>query len=280
MTGYLDSAARNLGMTEQPEHDERYRICEEYMEVMYKLWESSWRDDAVVLDRKAGIYTHPDRVREINHQGKYFNVPGPHFCAPSPQRTPLILQAGTSRAGMAFAARHAEAIFVSSHIPSACAKAVAQIRQQAKEFGRDPQSIKFLAKVCPVLGRTQAEAEAKYDDFIRHGDIEGALALFGGWTGYDMAKYGDDEELRVVETNAIRSYIEGLGKHAPKIGKWTKRTLAEYIIVGGLGGTIVGSPEHVADELERWVEEADVDGFNIVSSNIEMSDFATHAKPE
>ena len=183
VTSYLDSAARNLGRTEQVEHDERYRICEEYMEVTYKLWQSSWRADAVVLDRQNNIYTHPDRVREINHVGRYFCVPGPHICEPSPQRTPVILQAGTSKAGKAFAARHAEAIFVSAHSPAASAKSIKEIREQAKVYGRDPQSIKFLAKICPVIGRTEEEAEAKYQEYLQYGSMEGALALVGGWTG-------------------------------------------------------------------------------------------------
>ena len=267
VTGYLDSAARNLtGGNELAEHDERYAMCEEYMDVVYKLWNSSWRSDAVKRDRKSGVYTDPRLVREIDHDGKYFKVPGPHFCQPSPQRTPVIYQAGTSRAGKAFAARHAEAIFVSQHSPAAVAKNIADIRRTAAELGRDPSHIKVLAKFAPVLGRTQEEAEAKYADYLQYGDYDGALALFGGWTGVDMAPYGDDEELRFVESNAIRSYIEGLIKHAPEVngGKWTKRTLAEHIMVGGLGATCVGPPEAVADEMERWVREGDVDGFNIV----------------
>ncbi|KAK3635132.1 hypothetical protein LTR56_014904 [Elasticomyces elasticus] len=266
VTGYLDSAARNLtNGASQAEHDERYAMCEEYMEVVYKLWNSSWRSDAVKLDRKAGIYTDPTLVREINHEGKYFNVPGPHFCQPSPQRTPVIMQAGTSRAGKAFAAKHAEGIFVSAHSPAAVAKSIADIREQAVKLGRDPSNIKFLAKFCPILGRTQEEAEAKYADYVQYGDYEGALALFGGWTGVDMAPYKDDEELRYVDSNAIKSYIEGLIKVAPDVngGKWTKKTLAEHIMVGGLGATCVGTPDVVADEMERWVREGDVDGFNI-----------------
>jgi alkanesulfonate monooxygenase SsuD/methylene tetrahydromethanopterin reductase-like flavin-dependent oxidoreductase (luciferase family) len=139
VTGYLDSAARNLGATEQPEHDERYAIAEEYMRVMYKLWQSSWRDDAVVLDRKAGLYTDPNRIREVNHKGTHYQVPGPHICQPSPQRTPLLLQAGTFKAGKAFASQHAEAIFVAGHSPIVVAKNIADIRQQAEDkFGRNP----------------------------------------------------------------------------------------------------------------------------------------------
>ncbi|KAH8703157.1 putative xenobiotic compound monooxygenase, DszA family [Talaromyces proteolyticus] len=263
VTGYLDSAARNLGRTEQPQHDDRYAIAEEYVKVTYKLWESSWRDDAVVRDRERGVYTEPSRVRLINHEGKYYTVPGPHICQPSPQRTPLILQAGTSKAGKTFAAQHAEAIFVAGHSPSVVSKNITEIRELAKaEFGRDPQSLKFLALFCPVLGRTEEEAQEKFAEYRNLGSLEGALALFGGWTGIDLNQYDDDQELRHVESNAIRSAVEGWSKASPGVAKWTKLTVAQHITVGGLGTTSVGTPEQVADELERWVREADVDGFN------------------
>lgn len=107
VTSYLDSAARNMGQTQQPQHDDRYAQAEEYIKVMYKLFQSSWRDDAVRLDREKGVYTSPELVRQISHEGKFFTVPGPHIVQPSPQRTPLLLQAGTSRAGKVFAAQHA-----------------------------------------------------------------------------------------------------------------------------------------------------------------------------
>ncbi|KAK4041826.1 luciferase-like domain-containing protein [Parachaetomium inaequale] len=264
VTGYLDSAARNLGHTEQPPHDERYAIAEEYIDVMYKLWQSSWRDDAVKLDREKRIYTDPKLVRPIDHAGKYYTVPGPHICQPSPQRTPLILQAGTSKAGKAFAAQHAEAIFVAGHSPSVVAKNVADIRAAARdEYGRDPASIKFLALFCPIIGATAEEARAKYEEYLSYGSEDGALALFGGWTGIDLAQYGDDEELRHVESNAIRSAVEAWSKSVPGIPKWTKHTVANHIKVGGLGATAVGTAEQVADEMERWVADADVDGFNL-----------------
>ena len=175
------------------------------MQVMYKLFQSSWRDDAVQLDREKGIYTSPELVREISHRGKFFQVPGPHIVQPSPQRTPLIMQAGTSRAGKVFAAQHAEAIFLSAHAPVVCARNISEIRQMARDqFGRDPSKIQVLALVTPILGQTEEEAQAKLTDYRQYASHEGALALFGGWTGIDLNRYGDDEELRHVESNAVR----------------------------------------------------------------------------
>lgn len=196
------------------QHDDRYDMAEEYVKVAYKLWESSWRSDAVVLDKERGIYTDPSRIREINHEGKYFNVPGPHICQPSRQRTPVILQAGTSKAGKTFASQHAEAIFVAGMSPASIAKNIAEIRETAKmQFGRDPQSIKFLALLCPVLGQTEEEAWEKFRYYRSLGSIDGALALFGGWTGIDLDQYGEDEELRHVQSNAIRYVLDcPLGK--------------------------------------------------------------------
>ncbi|KAF4984100.1 hypothetical protein FZEAL_639 [Fusarium zealandicum] len=263
VTSYLDSAARNLGSTEQLDHDERYAQAEEYMEVMYKLFQSSWRDDAVKLDRERGIYTAPELIRQINHEGKYFNVPGPHLVDPSPQRTPLLLQAGGSRAGKAFAAQHAEAFFTSAHAPAVCKKNIAEIRQIARDqFGRDPTKIKALALVTPILGKTEEEALAKYNEYKEYASLEGALALFGGWTGINLDQYGDDEELRQVESNAVRSTVEGYAKFSPPNSKWTKHTVAEHVSLGGNGPLLVGTPSQVADSLETWINEADVDGFN------------------
>ncbi|KAF2105626.1 luciferase-like domain-containing protein [Lophiotrema nucula] len=264
VTSYLDSAARNMGREQQPQHDDRYAQAEEYIKVMYKLFESSWRDDAVILDREKGVYTDPSRVRTINHKGEFFSVPGPHICQPSPQRTPLLLQAGTSSKGKQFAAQHAEAIFVSAHAPAVCKKNIADIRVIAKEqFGRDPDNIKVLALVTPILGKTEEEAQAKLADYRKYASLEGALALFCGWTGIDLGKYGDEEELRQVESNAVKSTVEGYARFSPGTSKWTKHTVAEHVSIGGNGPILVGTPSQVADGLQIWLDEAGIDGFNL-----------------
>lgn len=239
--------------------------------MVYKLLESSWRDDAVVLDRKKGIFIDPSRVREINHEGKYFNVPGPHICQPSPQRTPLVLQAGTSKSGKMFGAQHAEAVFLSSYSPHVCANAIAETRALAEsEFSRDGKSIKFLALATPILGETESEAQAKVAEYQRYASVEGALALFGGWTGIDLGHYGDDEELREVESNAVRSTAETYARFSPGTTRWTKKAIAEHVSIGGNGPVFVGTAKQVANAMQDWIDEADVDGFNFVSHALQV----------
>lgn len=179
VTSYLDSAARNFGLDKQVAHDDRYAIAEEYMDVLYKLWEGSWRDDAVVEDKTTGVYAEPDRVRQINHEGKNFNVAGPHICEPSPQRTPFLFQAGTSKSGRLFGARHAEVIFAGAQLPEKLRPSVDAIRHLAKEQGRDPYHVKVIASMCMIVAETDEAAEAKHAELLSWGNREGALALFG-----------------------------------------------------------------------------------------------------
>ncbi|PSK55455.1 hypothetical protein B9Z65_2844 [Elsinoe australis] len=262
VTSYLDSASRNMVGKEQLPHDERYAKAEEYLQVIYKLLESSWRDDAVKLERTKGIYTQPDLVREINHNGKYFNVQGPHLCQPSAQRTPLLLQAGTSKAGKDFAARHAEAVFVSAFAPQVVAGSIKDLRELTAQNGRDPQAVKVLALVTVIVDETEELALQKLKDYRQYASLEGALALFGGWTGVDLGQYGDDDELREVESNAVRSTAQAYARFSPGTKKWTRDTIAEHISIGGNGPLLVGTAKQIADSLETWLTEADVDGFN------------------
>lgn len=273
VTSYLESAARNFGLNTQIEHDERYRIADEYLDVTYKLWEGSWRDGAVYkgADRD-GVkgYADPTAVRQIHHKGKYFNVPGPHLCEPSPQRTPFLLQAGTSSAGKAFAAKHAEAIFLNGQTPELVRPSVDSVREQAKALGRDPAGIKIVAGVLVIVAETDEAAHAKFEEYAKYGDREGALALFGGWSGYDLSTYSDDQDFRFVEQPAVRSMVNHWASTVPGMEgkKWNKKTIADYLIMGGNGCKIIGGPKTVADELERWVEVADVDGFNLSYASI------------
>ncbi|GAA5053472.1 LLM class flavin-dependent oxidoreductase [Nocardia callitridis] len=281
VTSYLDSAARNLGLDRQIPHDQRYEIAEEYLEVCYKLWEGSWESDAVVRDQERGVYTDPAKVHDIEHKGKYFTVPGAFLCEPSPQRTPVLFQAGASPRGVRFAAGHAEAVFVSGPSPEVVRGPVRALREAAEAAGRDPRSIKVFTMLTPVVAETSEAAQEKLRSYQELVSVEGAFALFGGWTGVDLSEYDPDEPLRYVETDANRSALaaftsEGGGR------AWTPRELAADIGIGGRGPVVTGSPTEIADELERWVDEADIDGFNLayVTTPGTFEDFARLVVPE
>ncbi len=262
VTGYLDSAARGTGLDTQNAHDLRYDVAEEYMEAMYKLWEGSWEEDAVVRDVNARIYARPEKVHKVHHRGKYYQVDAIHLCEPSPQRTPVLYQAGASTRGRDFAAKHAECVFVSGPTPQVLAPVVADIRRRAAGYGRDPQEILIFALMTVITGHNEAAAQEKFSEYRQFINHEGALALFSGWTGIDFSQYGLDDPIRYIESNAAQSAVEAFTIADPS-KVWTVREIAEYVGIGGPGPIVVGSPKRIADTLEAWVAQTDLDGFNL-----------------
>ncbi|MCC4907916.1 LLM class flavin-dependent oxidoreductase [Microbacterium sp. cx-59] len=262
VTSYLNSAARNLGLGEQIPHDDRYEIADEFLDVTYKLWEGSWEDGAAVRDREAGVFTDPELVHPIEHHGRFFDVPGIHLAEPSPQRTPVIFQAGASPRGQEFAARHGEAVFINGLVPELTRTVTDSIRRKAEEIGRPRESVKILTLATVIVAETDEEAQAKHADYRRYVSVEGALALYGGWSGVDLSALDPDEPLQYVDTDAARSALSIFTKADPS-RTWTPRDIAEYVGIGGIGPVIVGSAATVADELERWVEVGGIDGFNL-----------------
>jgi long-chain alkane monooxygenase len=216
----------------------------------------------VRLDKAAGVYADPDKVHPIGHHGRYFDVPGIGLTEPSPQRTPVIFQAGASPRGRRFAAAHAEGIFTTATTPEILGRSIAATRALAAELGRDPRSIKFFSLMTVITAPTDEEARSKYDEYRRYVSLEGALTLYGGWSGLDLSTMDPDEPLRYAETEAVRSAVEAFTTVDPD-REWTPRDIAEWVGIGGMGVVVVGSPQTVADEMERWVEVADVDGFNL-----------------
>jgi len=262
VTGYLDSAARGAGRDKQAAHDDRYAIAEDYMEVVYKLWEGSWADDAVKADAAGGVFADPSRVRKVVHDGAHFRLDALHLSEPSPQRTPVLYQAGTSPAGRAFAARHAECVFLSGPSKSVIAPRVAAIRANAAKLGRDPQGVLMFALATAILGASDAEAQAKLADYRRYADLEGALTLLSGWTGVDFSRLDPDQIVQRVDSEAGRTALENITRADPS-RSWTVRQAADHVAIGGIGPVFVGSPATVADQLEDWIDETDVDGFNL-----------------
>lgn len=262
VTGYLDSAAKALGKDHQAAHDDRYGVAEEYMEVVYKLWEGSWADDAVQRDRDSGVYARPERVRRIAHDGQHFRVNAQHLSEPSPQRTPVLYQAGTSPAGRSFAGRHAECVFISGPSKKIVAARVAAIRAAAVEAGRAPEDILIFALMTVIADRTDAAAQEKLADYRTYASPEGALTLMSGWTGVDFSRLDPDQTIQHVENDAGRSALENVTRADPD-RTWTVRQVAEHVAIGGIGPILVGGPTTVADALESWIDETDIDGFNL-----------------
>jgi FMN-dependent oxidoreductase (nitrilotriacetate monooxygenase family) len=262
VTSYLDSGARNIGASGTLDHDQRYDYADEYMEVLYKLWEGSWEDDAVVRDAGAGVFVDPARVHPIRHEGEYFTVPGIHLCEPSPQRVPLLYQAGTSGRGKRFAVDHAESIFVSGPTTKIVGDQVADIRGRLEAEGRERSSVIVYSLCTVITGETGAQARAKYDEYQRFADYRGVLALWSGFLGHDLGKYDLDDPIEHIESNAARSLATAITGGDPAL-HWTVRDLAAWGAIGGPGPVAVGSPSEVADQLEEWAEATDVDGFNV-----------------
>ncbi|MGY2167451.1 LLM class flavin-dependent oxidoreductase [Pseudomonas gingeri] len=262
VTSYLDGAARNLGLEQQMPHDERYDRAEEFMEVCYKLWEGSWESDAVLNDTANQIYADPAKVHGIAHKGRFFSVPGVHLSEPSPQRTPVIWQAGTSGRGRAFAARHAEAVFTVAPTARTLRGYVDDIRKVAAEHGRDPGSVKIFTEITTIVAPTDSEAQARYEELLKWIDLESGLAFYAGITGIDLSQLDPHEPLKYVDTDSARFALEIFSKADPE-RTWTPDEVVRYVGIGAMGPVIVGSPATVADELERWMDEADIDGFNL-----------------
>lgn len=281
VTSYLDGAARNLGLTRQMSHDQRYDLAAEAIDVCYKLWEGSWQDDAVVADRARQIYAEPSKVHTIDHEGTYFTVPGPHLVEPSPQRTPVIWQAGTSPKGRAFAAQHAEAVFTAAPTPATLRTYVDDIRHVAATHGRDPSSIKIFTEITIVTAATDEEAHAKYQELLSWADYEGALAFYAGITGIDLSDLDPDEPLEYVETDSARFALEIFSK-ADSTRTWTPNEVVRFLSIGAMGPVLVGSAQTVADELEAWIDEADIDGFNLAYATTPgtFEDFIEYVVPE
>ncbi|MDO7390503.1 LLM class flavin-dependent oxidoreductase [Acinetobacter baumannii] len=262
VTSYLESGSKNLGLKTQVNHDNRYDIADEYLEVLYKLWEGSWEEGSVLRDRESGIFADHKKVHPIQHEGKYFTVPGIHICEPSPQRTPVLYQAGASSRGQKFASQNAECVFIAAPSKIATKKVVQGIRQKLVQQGRDPYSVKIYALLSIVTDETDAKAQAKFKEYQSYGSYDGALTLLSGWSGVDFSQYQPTDKVEYIQTNAIQSLLDSYVNADPE-RVWTIEEIANWNSLGGNGPVLVGSAETVSDALQQWVEDTDVDGFNL-----------------
>jgi FMN-dependent oxidoreductase (nitrilotriacetate monooxygenase family) len=280
VTSNLPSAARLYGLDRELDADERYDRGDDFMAVAYKLWESSWEDDAVALDQEGNVYAIPDKVHDIDHEGPFFSVPGPHLLDPTPQRTPVLFQAGSSERGRQFAATHAEAVFLNTPTAAATKYIIDDIRERAERLGRDPASVRFFPKLTPIAAATDEEALERYRDFLSYSSTEGIFTLLGAWTGLDFDEAGPERLLAFTEKAQTRGLVEAL-RRGDADRQWSVDELAS-LFAFGTSQLSVGGPAAIADAMEQFVQETGADGFNVASiiqpGTIEA--FAEHVVPE
>ncbi|EZH65711.1 nitrilotriacetate monooxygenase [Bacillaceae bacterium JMAK1] len=283
VTSYYTGEAANFSQNIHMEHDERYTRADEFLDVVKKLW-GSWEEGSLVRDKEAGTYFDRERLHETNHDGHYFNVKGPVNASSSPQGEPVIIQAGSSPQGKAFAAKHAEVIFTAQLTLEEGKRFYDEVKKLAKENGRNPDEVKVLPGVSIYVAETEEEAQAKYDELQELIVPEVGLELLSEYMGgFDFTDYDLDsplpEELPEYNGNqSRRQLILDLAKRE----NLSVRQLYKHV-AGSRGHRIViGNPEQVADDLERWFKEGGCDGFNLCPGNFPdgLSSFVELVVPE
>lgn len=261
VTSWLSGTADNFGKAEHPPHAVRYRIAHEFVDVVKGLWDS-WEDDAFVRDKQNGVFFRPEKLHLLNHKGEFLSVKGPLNIARSPQGQPVIFQAGTSEDGRNFAARHADAIFVTPEsLPDAQAY-YSDLKKRAASFNRDPEQLFILPGIRPIIGKDAAEAEQRYQQASELVTIEEAITALGRpFNDHDFSQYPLDEpfpDLGELGKDSHRGYTD-------RIKEWVRDenlTLREVALrLSKPDREFTGTPQQVADRLQLWLEQGGADGF-------------------
>ncbi|MFT4264684.1 MAG: NtaA/DmoA family FMN-dependent monooxygenase [Nocardioides sp.] len=261
VTGSNDGGAQNYNRDRQWPHDERYDMADEFMEVCRGLW-SGWDDDALVLDLENGIFADGDKVHPIDHEGKYYKVRGPLSAPPMPQRSPVICQAGGSGRGHRFAGQWAETVITAATDPADMKRQREAIRQHAADAGRDPDGVKVLFLVSPIIDETTELALARHNASVEIDDneVQYQLASLSRQSGIDFSQFALDEPLpeRLVSNG-----------HQSMVAKWEGRVLGDIIrgnVLSPGSKSFVGTPDHVAGYMDEVMQEVGGDGFLFVNS--------------
>ncbi|MEV4489648.1 LLM class flavin-dependent oxidoreductase [Micromonospora coxensis] len=275
--------AWNFNLDDHPAHAERYRRAAEFVDVAVKLWDS-WEDDALLLDTAAGIFADTDRVHEIAHHGERFRVRGPLNTPRPPQGRPLLVQAGSSADGIAFAARYAEAVFTAQQTLTDGQRFYAALKQATAAAGRDPDLVKVLPGIAPVIGGTEAEARALADELEALIVPEHALAQLSGMTGVDLTGLPLDGPLPELPDVATVQAHQSRYQLVVELAHREELTIRQ--LLGRLGGgrghrVVAGTPEQIADQIALWFTEGAADGFNVMPPLLPsgLADFVDHVVP-
>ncbi|MCK8485582.1 LLM class flavin-dependent oxidoreductase [Paenibacillus sp. MBLB2552] len=266
VTSPLEGSALNYGKKEHPDHDKRYRIATEFLEVARGLWDS-WEDDAFLRNKETGVFFDPDKMHTLNHVGEFFSVKGPLNIARSKQGQPVIFQAGSSEVGKNYAAKHADSVFTGHETLEDAQIFYQDVKSRAASFGRNPDEVLIFPGISPILGRTPEEAERKYQEVASLVTIENALDYLGRFfEHHDFSQYPLDEpfpELGDLGKNSFQSGTDKIKKDAKEKGL----TLREVALQAATPrGGFIGTPVQVADRIQAWFEGGAADGFMITAA--------------
>src|SRR5699024_7541931 len=254
-TGTAETAVKAFGM-QMVEHDKRYDMADDFVNVCYNLWEGAWEPDAFVRD-KNGVFADPNKVHEVSYEGPYFKSQGYGNTSYSPQVTSTLFQAGTSPRGRRFGGKHGECIFLGGSSVEQLREQVSAIREEAVKSGRAADSVKTMAALPCVVAPTREEAEQKYRDIVASQNPDVAVASYAMFTGLDLSSYDRDTPMTSLHTELSQSQISRFE------GQTVGDVLDAWAAHGVRGDAVVGSPTEVADRICELAEGADLDGFLI-----------------
>ena len=269
VTSWVQGAAENFGYVQMPDHAERYARAREFLEVALKLWDS-WAEDAIVDDAAAGRYVRPGRIRPIDHLGQYHQVAGPLNIPRSPQGRPVLVQAGSSPTGKAFAAQYAEAIFTAHLEKESAVRFYRDIKQGVEEYGRNPRRVLVLPGISPVIGSTESEARRIQEELDELTAPQAGLAhLSNRFGGHDFSHLDLDHPLSpddFPDPGKVQAAQSRAGVITALVAR-ERPTLRQLLrkLAGARGHlAVAGTPEQVADLIQDWVETGAADGFNVM----------------
>ena len=285
VTSVNDGEALNMGLAQHMGHDARYDRADEFLEVVLGHWDT-WEDDALVADKASGRFAHPEKVHRLDHQGKFFRSRGPFTVPRSAQGHPVLIQAGQSGRGLAFAARWAELIFVAYHEIGRARADYAAFKALVAKSGRDPARLHVATAVYPVVAETRAEAEDKLALIERLPRDIDRLSLLSEVLNFDFSRKEMDEPFSDAELAGITG-IQGLRDRVVRQSGKRNPTVRDFIAASGRGGlrehpVFCGAPRDVADQMEAWFTAPACDGFVIAASHVPgaYEDFVRLVVPE
>lgn len=266
VTSWLAGSAANYGRDRHLDHDERYALAEEYLDVVKGLWDS-WEDDALVRDKESGQFLDPDKLHELNHKGRFLSVKGPLNISRSRQGQPVIFQAGSSEDGRNFAAQNAEAIFTHQEDLAEGQAFYADLKARARGFGRDPDQLFILPGARPLVGSTQEEAERLQDELAGLVTLENALRALGrSFNDHNFSVYDPDDAFPLAVAEEGRKSNQSASE---RILGWAAQglTLREIALkVATPRSHFTGTPDRIADRFQLWLDSRGSDGFNLFES--------------